>query len=183
MKFVDRGVSKGNPMTTGMISSECDVKLVRWPAERERRERYRVLGIPTLLVVEGGCEPPQCTHSIEDWVRAPVSRADVKARVSALQARAWATRVPEVDPIGVVRYDGRSTSVSPTEADLLACLARQFGEVVGRDDLVECLPERSAGCRRNALDLHIMRIRRRLRPLNLIIRTVWGHGYLLEAAR
>lgn len=169
-------------MTIARIDTSCDVKLVRWPAERSRRERFRALGIPTLLVLEGGCEPPVCPNSIEDWVRAPVSRADVEARLSTLRARAWATRVPEVDPVGVIRYDGRSTSVSPTEADLLACLVRRFGDVVNREELIDCLPERGPGCRRNALDLHIMRVRRRLRPLRLMIRTVWGHGYLLEAA-
>ncbi|HEX2272971.1 MAG TPA: helix-turn-helix domain-containing protein, partial [Acidimicrobiales bacterium] len=33
---------------------------------------------------------------------------------------------------------------------------------------------------RNALDVHILRLRRRLRPLGLAIRTVRSRGYLLE---
>lgn len=129
-----------------------------------------------------GSQPPLCTGEIEDWVRAPVSRADVEARKASLRLKALATAVPEVDPIGVIRFDNRSTGVSPTEVDILACMVRRFGEVISREVLIDCLPEGRAGCRRNALDLHIMRLRRRLRPVRLTIRTVWGHGYLLESA-
>ncbi len=33
---------------------------------------------------------------------------------------------------------------------------------------------------RNVLDVHIVRLRRRLAPLELVIRTVRSRGYLLE---
>lgn len=165
------------------IVSETDVKLVRWPADEHRREHYKKLGIPVLLVVEAGCQPPICADAREDWIRAPVSRADLDARMATLRAKAWAGRLPEIDPVGVIRYNGRSCAVSPTEADLLHCLVRDFGEVVPRSRLLECLPERPARCQRNALDLHIMRIRRRIGAIGLVIRTVWGQGYLLEIAR
>ena len=162
-----------------LMHNDVDVKLVRWPAEQQLRERLQLMGIPRILVIEGGCNPPTCRDTKEDWVRAPVSRADLEARMATLRTRTRVDRVPEVDPIGVVRFLSKSTAVSPTEADLLECLSRRFGEVVSRDDLAECLPERN-GSRRNALDLHIMRMRRRIRPLGLVIRTVWGQGYLLE---
>ncbi len=35
---------------------------------------------------------------------------------------------------------------------------------------------------RNALDVHVLRMRRRLAPLGLVIRTVRSRGYLLEAS-
>ncbi|MEU2615289.1 winged helix-turn-helix domain-containing protein [Micromonospora sp. NPDC007271] len=162
---------------------EIDVKLVRWPADERKREQFRNLGIPVLLVVEAGCQPPICADAREDWIRAPVSRGDLEARIATLRAKAWAGRLPEIDPVGVIRYNGRSCSVSPTEADLLHCLVRDFGEVVARSTLLDCLPERPARCQRNALDLHIMRIRRRIGIMGLVIRTVWGQGYLLEVAK
>ena len=40
-------------------------------------------------------------------------------------------------------------------------------------------PEGAPG--RNALDVHVLRLRRRLAPLSLVIRTVRSRGYLLEA--
>lgn len=159
-----------------------DVKLVRWPAESARRDRYRALGILRLLVVEGGVPAPVSPDVREDWVRAPVSDDDLRARVASLRAKAEAHRLPQVDPNGVLRYAGRSITVSRTETDLLECLVRQFGVLVTRETLRECLPDRPGGASRNALDLHIMRVRRRIRSLGLVIRTVWGRGYLLEAA-
>jgi DNA-binding winged helix-turn-helix (wHTH) protein len=159
-----------------------EVKLVRWPAESARRDRYRALGVLRLLVVEGGVPAPVSSDVREDWVRAPVSDEDLKARVASLRAKAEAHRLPHVDPNGVLRYAGRSITVSRTETDLLECLVRQFGVLVSREMLRECLPDRPGGASRNALDLHIMRVRRRIRPLGLVVRTVWGRGYLLEAA-
>ena len=42
------------------------------------------------------------------------------------------------------------------------------------------VPEGAPG--RNALDVHMLRLRRRLSPLRLSIRTVRSRGYLLEAS-
>jgi DNA-binding response OmpR family regulator len=33
---------------------------------------------------------------------------------------------------------------------------------------------------RNALDLHMMRVRQRINALGLTVRTVWGRGYVLD---
>jgi DNA-binding winged helix-turn-helix (wHTH) protein len=133
------------------------------------------------LVVEGGAPAPICTDIREDWVRAPITDADLRVRVATLQAKAEAYRLPQVDPYGILRFGDRSISVSPSETDLLECLIRQFGSVVARETLQDCLPDRPGGVSRNALDLHIMRLRRRIRPLGLVIRTLRGRGYLLDA--
>lgn len=158
-----------------------DVKLVRWPAESERRARYKAMGVMRLLVVEGGAPAPICSDICEDWVRAPISKDDLRARLATLRAKAEAYRMPQVDPYGILRLAGRSVTVSRTETDLLDCLIRQFGALVPRETLQECLPGRGGGVSRNALDLHIMRIRRRIKPLGLVIRTVRGRGYLIES--
>ena len=157
-----------------------DVKLVRWPAESDRRARYRAMGVLRVLVVEGGAPAPICSDVCEDWVRAPISKDDLRARVATLRAKAAAHRMPQVDPYGILRLAGRSVTVSRTETDLLDCLVRQFGTLVSRETLHECLPARRGNASRNALDLHIMRIRRRIKPLGLVIRTIRGRGYLLE---
>lgn len=158
-----------------------DVKLVRWPAESDRRARYKAMGVMRLLVVEGGVPAPICADICEDWVRAPITKEDLRARVATLRAKAAAYRMPQVDPYGILRLAGRSVTVSRTETDLLDCLIRQFGSLVPRETLQDCLPGRQGGVSRNALDLHIMRIRRRIKPLGLVIRTVRGRGYLIES--
>jgi DNA-binding winged helix-turn-helix (wHTH) protein len=159
-----------------------EVMLLRWPAEAARRARYKAMGVLRLLVVEGGAPAPICSDIREDWVRAPITDADLRARMATLSAKAEAHRLPQIDPYGILRFSDRSTSVSPTETDLLECLIRQFQSLVPRDELRDCLPERTTGGSRNALDLHIMRLRRRIQPLGLIIQTVRGRGYMLQTA-
>jgi DNA-binding winged helix-turn-helix (wHTH) protein len=164
------------------MQSRGDVKLLRWPAEAARRELYRAQGVLRLLVVEGGVAAPVCSDFREDWVRPPISDSDLMVRVATLRAKAEAHRLPQVDPCGLLSFGGQTSTVSRTETDLLECLIRQFGQPVPRETLQECLPDRPGGTSRNALDLHIMRVRRRIAPLGLVIRTVWGRGYMLEEA-
>lgn len=135
-----------------------------------------------LLVLEGGVPAPICSDIREDWVRTPITEADLRARMATLTAKAEAHRLPQIDPFGILRFSDRSTSVSPTETDLMECLIRHFESLVSREQLRECLPERASGCSRNALDLHIMRLRRRIQPLGLAIQTVRGRGYILQVA-
>jgi DNA-binding response OmpR family regulator len=57
----------------------------------------------------------------------------------------------------------------------------RLGTVVRREELASAgWPEGAPG--RNALDVHVLRIRRRVAPLGLAIRTVRSRGYLLETA-
>lgn len=165
-----------------LLLARSDVKLVRWPFEAARRDQYRRAGVPCLLVVEAGAKPPVCTDPCEDWVRAPISKVDLEARLAALEATARSLRLPQVDPSGMIRCGSRSVTLSPSETDLLTLLVDNYGSLTTREELGECISDRSEAARRNALHLHIMRIRRRIRPLGLVIRTVWGRGYLLEAA-
>src|SRR5262249_55667543 len=139
-------------------------------------------GVLRLLVVEGGVPAPICSDLREDWVRAPITDADLRARVATLSAKANSNRLPQIDPYGILRFADRSTSVSPTETELMECLIRQFEALVPREELHDCLPERASECGRNALDLHIMRLRRRIRPLGLSIQTIRGRGYMLQVA-
>jgi len=157
-----------------------EVMLLRWPAESARRARYKAMGVLRILVIEGGAPAPICSDIREDWVRAPISDADLRARVATLSAKVEARRLPQIDPHGILRFSGRSTSVSPTETELMECLLRQFETLVPREELHDCLPEQVSEHNRNALDLHIMRLRRRIRPLGLVIRTVRGRGYMLQ---
>jgi DNA-binding response OmpR family regulator len=63
---------------------------------------------------------------------------------------------------------------------LLRPLVQRFGKLVAREELLGLLSAHSGSVSRNALDLHIMRIRRRLLPLGLRLRTASRRGYLLE---
>jgi DNA-binding response OmpR family regulator len=158
-----------------------DVRLIRWPAQDDIRERYLRSGIPCLLVVEAGAGAPLCLDAKEDWVRAPIARRDLEARLNSLRARAQIESKPQLDEGGTLHFRGASTPVSATQMDLMHLFVDRFETVVAREALrAELHGHHTPGGTRNSLDLHIMRLRRRIVPLSLGIRTVWGHGYVLE---
>lgn len=178
---VERGASQFQGRRAPNATAPLGVKLLRWPAESAQRARYQAMGVPRLLVVQGQAPAPVCTDPCEDWVRAPITDADLLVRVAALRARSQAYRRPQIDPCGVLRFAERFVAVPPSDACLLECLIREFGAVVARSTLEECAPNQPAGASHNALDLRIMRLRRRIRPLDLVIHRVRG-GYLLDIA-
>lgn len=166
-----------------MKTENGDVQLVRWPAQADLRDHHLKLGVPCLLVVEGGAAPPLCLDAKEDWVRAPISKHDLNARVTSLRARAEIDSVPRLDESGMLHFRGASAPISATQTDLLHLFVARFGTVVAREALrAELYAQKARSSTRNSLDLHIMRLRRRIEPLGLTIRTVWGNGYVLERA-
>lgn len=102
--------------------------------------------------------------------------------MSALQNRFNSRRVPTLDPAGTLSFGRHSVNISTTQAELMKLLIERFGEVVYRNEFVHRLGTQMYTLTRNSLDLHIMRLRRRLVTIDLSIRTVWGQGYLLESA-
>lgn len=158
-----------------------DVVLVRWPVEEPRRDELRKEGRPRLLLLEDGASPPPTADDLEDWIRVPAGEEDLRARVDGLRRRVEA-RVhpsPVLDGDGVLRLGDRWVSLPPVEARLTAALLDRYGAVVSRDALARAgWPTGAPG--RNALDVHMLRLRRRLSPLALAIRTVRSRGYLLE---
>ena len=157
---------------------ELRVELIRWPAEQARREACLEQGVIRLLVVEGAAQAPVCTDVREDWVRSPVGKADLRARMEALLHKNQVDRRPTIDSNGILQYGESTTTLSPTEANLMRHLIESFTCTVDRSLLSLNLVQASR-VNRNALDLHVMRIRRRIRPLGLKIRKVWGRGYAL----
>lgn len=156
--------------------------LLRWPVERGRRELLQGSGQPRLLLVEGGEPPPVVADEMEDWIRVPAEELDVQARVETLRSRvARGQAAPELDDDGLLRMDDRWVSLPPVEARLTAALLDRFGAVVSREALAHAgWPQGAPG--RNALDVHMLRLRRRVSSLALSIRTVRARGYLLERA-
>jgi DNA-binding response OmpR family regulator len=160
-----------------------DVVLVRWPKETDQRERLAREGRPRLLLVEDAAAPPLVEDALEDWIRIPAPEGDVRARLDTLTLRAHvrAPASPSLDDDGVIRHDGAWASLPPVEARITSLLLDRFGAVVSRDALARAgWPDGAPG--RNALDVHVLRLRRRLAGVGLVIRTVRSRGYLLEAA-
>jgi len=172
-----------------------DVTMLRWPEEESRRSRISLAGEPRLLLVPDGEEPPPVGDCLEDWIRIPAAENEVRARVDALAVRSQAhmtnghngangnghSHEPFLDDFGVLRVNGAWVALPPLEARLAEALLDRLGAVTSRDLLIRAgWPTGAPG--RNALDVHVLRLRRRLTPVGLAIRTVRSRGYLMEAA-
>ena len=159
-----------------------EVVLVRWPSELPRRDSLAADARPRLLLVEDGAQPPISDDPLEDWVRVPASDLDVQTRIATVAARAQAAAAPRLDVDGVLRFGSLWVSLPPVEARLTRAMLERFGAVVSRESLSRAgWPDGAPG--RNALDVHVLRLRRRLAPVRLAIRTVRSRGYLLEAGQ
>lgn len=155
---------------------------MQWPGEEDRLSVMREGGTPRLVMVPEGVAPPLTSDVLEDWVRLPATDDDIRYRMRVLDDRTRSAQDrsnPEVDESGLLRMSGRWVSLPPVEHRLTLALLDRYRAVVSRDALARAgWPDGIAG--RNVLDVHIVRLRRRLTPLGLVIRTVRSRGYLLE---
>ena len=133
----------------------------------------------------------------DDYLTKPFSMREVVARVAALlrrveRAAVLADERPAAIEVGGVTIDpgtrrttvaGESVHLTPTEFDLLLCLARTPGQVLGRERLLREVWDwgdawGSASATRT-VDSHVKALRSKVGAAR--IRTVHGVGYALEA--
>jgi DNA-binding response OmpR family regulator len=157
------------------------VEVLPWPAEGSRREELRMQGVPRLLVVADGAELPIVLDCLEDWVTTSAAEREIEARRRALAMRAEQHSVqPQLDDDGLLHHRDAWVSLSPVEQSIARALLDRFGAVVTRDALADRAWPNGVPTR-NALDVHVLRLRRRIAPLGLEIRTVRSRGYLLQS--
>lgn len=160
-----------------------DVALIPWPDESARRSELAAKNMPRLLLLQPESEPPACLDPLEDWVRVPAAPEDVRARAENLANRFHGRRPGDitVDPGGMLHFGGRSSRLTPLQSRLVGPLAERSGTVVSRSELIEAgWGFDSPGASQNALEVNMARLRRRIGPLGLHIRTIRSRGYLLE---
>ncbi len=169
-------------------SGRPEITLVRWPEQEATRLALRAEGRPRMLLLNPTTPAPEPGDDLEDWVRIPVAEADLRARVQWLAHRAAIDRPlhrgepgPMIDDDGLFRVGDGWVALPPVEHRLARALLDRIGTVVTREALAQAgWPEGAPG--RNALDVHVLRLRRRLAPLSMTIHTVRSRGYLLAAS-
>lgn len=164
-----------------------EITLVRWPEQEATRAALRSEGRPRMLLLNPTTPAPEPGDELEDWVRIPVAEADLRARVRWLAHRVANGRSPRaetrpvLDDDGLFRVGEEWVALPPVEHRLARALLDRLGTVVTRDALSAAgWPDGAPG--RNALDVHVLRLRRRLAPLDLTIHTVRSRGYLLAVS-
>ena len=157
-----------------------EVEILRWPEDAVRLDALRSASRPRLLLLAPEAAPPEIADCCEDWIRLPASDADIGARAAGVAARAAVhSPLPELQGDGRVRYRDLWVALSRTEEALLGAMAACFGSLVATDDL---RGEDGHPLTANALRVHVMRLRKRIEPIGLVVRTVHGRGYVLEGA-
>ncbi len=120
----------------------------------------------------------------DQYLLEPISMAELEARIRAL-LRASVTAI-RVGPLSLVPGDprvqlgGRPVELPGRELGLLETLAARVGSVVSRDAISSRLCRGLEPVSAATIEISVHRLRRRLAPFGLRIRTVRGFGYVLE---
>lgn len=125
----------------------------------------------------------------DDYLCKPFDLAELEARIRALLRRfSGNTPAPGLGA-GPLRFDSETRLVylndklldlSSRESCLLESLLRGAGQVVSKEQLVKQLSDVDQMLGVNAIEVYMHRLRKKLEPWAVNIRTVRGLGYLLE---
>ena len=124
----------------------------------------------------------------DDYMAKPFDIREFEARVRSLLRRQAGLRSSTVT-LGALSLDltsrqfsgnGAVIDLPPRERALLELLVMRAGKVVAKEAIVQSVTSLEDILSDNAIEQYISRLRRRLQPLGLNLRTVRGIGYLLE---
>jgi len=124
----------------------------------------------------------------DDYVLKPFDFEELEARLQALLRRTQSGRVGILE-VGELRLDKRSRqaylrnqplNLSSREVTVLELLMDRQGRVVSKDQIAEHLTGLEEEIGHNAVEVYVHRLRKKLEPLGVLVRTLRGLGYLLE---
>lgn len=122
----------------------------------------------------------------DDYLAKPFSLAELEARARALLRRGQGG-TPLIT-CGTLSYDsvgrraslsGEPLELSQRELSVLETLLFRQGKVVSKEQLIESLCGYGEEVSGNAIEVYIHRLRKKLEPAGISVRTLRGLGYLL----
>lgn len=126
----------------------------------------------------------------DDYMTKPFEVAELEARVRVLLRRQSGLRSASLS-FGPLELDtashtlsagGRPLDVPARELQLIETLLRRAGAVVSKQAIIESLADFDDDLSANAVEQYVSRLRRKLAPHGLTIRTARGLGYYLDRA-
>lgn len=126
----------------------------------------------------------------DDYLVKPFALSELVARLRALVRRHDMRRSEQLI-LAALRYDaaarrawvdGHAVALSARECVVLQYLMLRTGQIVPREQLAALVPGWDASTSNNALELLMSRLRAKIEPAGVRLRTVRGFGYLLEPA-
>lgn len=124
----------------------------------------------------------------DDYLTKPFDVGELEARVRMLLRRRSGQRSTSVE-FGRLSFDrnsrtftvdGAMLDLPAREVSLLETLILRAGKVVPKQSIIESLSSLDEDLSPNAIEQYVSRIRRRLAPIGLTVRTARGIGYYLE---
>jgi two-component system, OmpR family, response regulator len=127
----------------------------------------------------------------DDYMTKPFDLPEFEARVRALIRRGRYQATNELTH-GSLRFDlaarrvfygDQPVDLSARELSVIELLMSRQGRVVTKEQMVDRLFGWGDAAGSNAIEVYVHRVRRKLEPFGIDIRTVRGMGYLLERAK
>jgi len=127
----------------------------------------------------------------DDYLAKPFAMAELGARVRALLRRAQSRSAPRIThgPL-VMDKAARRAYLAGEELDLAArewavleVLLQKVEKIVSKDSIINWVAGWDAELSPNAIEVYVSRLRAKLEPASIRIRTVRGFGYMLEEFR
>jgi len=124
----------------------------------------------------------------DDYMTKPFALRELEARVRALVRRGQAGSSPLIvhgrlsfDSVGRrALVDDRPLDLSAREISVLETLLTRAGRVVSKEQLAEQLHGWGEEVGANAIEVYVHRLRKKLEPADVVIRTIRGLGYLVD---
>ncbi|MDD2759353.1 MAG: response regulator transcription factor [Methylomonas sp.] len=159
-----------------------------------RHLRARMSAIPVLiLTARDGLNDRVVGLELgaDDYMTKPFELRELEARVRALLRRSHGGFNHDIvlgqlllDTLNQqITVDSRPMLLPPREYGVLEALLLHVGRVVSKDNIAQRLAVHSEELADNAIEVYVHRLRKRLEPIGISIRTVRGLGYLLEQSK
>jgi len=158
---------------------------------RSLRERNRQVPV-IILTARDGVEDrvKGLDLGADDYLVKPFSLPELEARVRALLRRGQCGVNP-VFTYGALTFDsigrraainGEALELTPRELGVLEALMSYIGWVVSKEQMLERLYSYSEEASGNAIEVYIHRLRKKIEPAGVTIRTIRGLGYIIDKA-
>lgn len=156
-----------------------------------QRLRARMQGIPVLILSAREALEERVRLldlGADDYLVKPVALAELEARVRALIRRGQVAPSPSIrlgkltlDTVGKRAWlDEEALELTAREWSALAFLANRVNRIISKEQLIQALYNWDEEISPNAVEKFVSRLRSKLEPAGIIIRTVRGLGYYLE---